>query len=303
MAQAIAKSSKRPSHSPPRVGTTFYPSNNSENPAVVRIIHEFPASDDRNREAKPIIDDVLKTWPERLKTRYLITAAGFLSFQWPTGVFPADPGRPSKSEIRLLKDAAVGECKKLLTPLMRKRLAKVADYVSIGADSKCDDDKSRTVELVLLFDLRSSRSWITGKSYPTGAQANRLVRLNDLSTHLVTVGRDKILLLGCHDLNMFSNRALKTCSSHGWRRKVINEMRDAAHRFAPTVVLQHPHYTHSPHSWGTALGGLNHLLPNIVFASAGRWCQPNKPTRRPLQNCLRATARGAVVTAVVRRMR
>jgi hypothetical protein len=303
MAQAIAKSSKRPSHSLPRFGTTFYTSTNFMNPAVVRIVHAFQASDDRNREAKPIIDDVLKTWPERLKTRYLITAAGFLSFQWPTGVFPADPARPSKNEIRLLGDAAVGECRKLLTPLLRKRLAKVADYVSIGADSKRDDDKSRTVELVLLFDLHSPRSWITGKSYPTGAQENRLVRLNDLSRHHLTVGRDKILLLVCHDLNMFSRRALKTCSTHGWRRKVIDEMREAAHDFAPTVVLQHPHYTHSPHSWSTALGGLNDLLPNVVFASAGRWCQPNKATRRPLQNCLRATARGAVATAVVRRMR
>jgi hypothetical protein len=281
MAQAIAKSSNRPSHSLPWFGTTFYPSSNFVNPAVVRIVHAFRASDDRNREAKSIIDNVLKTWPKGLKTRYLITAGGFLSFQWPTGVFPADAGRPNKSEIRLLEDAAVGECRKLLTPLMRKRLAKVADYVSIGADSKCDDDKSRTVELVLLFDLRSPRCWITGKSYPTGAQTNRLVRQNDLSTHLVKVGRDKILLLGCHDLNMFSHRALKTSGPHGWRRKVINEMREAADLFAPTVVLQHPHYTHSPHSWGTALGGLNRLLPNVVFASAGRWCQSHKGTRRP----------------------
>jgi hypothetical protein len=269
----------------------------------MRIIHAFRASDDRNGQAKAIINDVLKTWPRGLKTRYLLTAGGFLSFQWPKDVFPVDPARPRPSEIRLLEGAAVGACRTILTTRLRKRLAKIADYVSLGADSRRDDDKSRTVELVLLFDLHSPHYWITGKSYPTGAQENRLVRQNDLSTHLVTSGRNKILLLGCHDLNMFSGRALKNCNQHGWRIRKINKMRKTAHHFAPNVVLQHPHYTHSPHSWGTALGGLAQLLPNVVFASAGRWCQPHKTMRRPLQSCLRATARGDVATAVVRHVR
>ena len=88
----------------------------------------------------------------------------------------------------------------------------------------------------------------------------------------------------------------------------MRKIRHLVSRFIPTVILQHPHYTDSPHVWGTSLGGLTALLQKtgvaeFTFAGAGRWSHFGRKPRRPLEKCLRATARGQVETAVVRRLK
>lgn len=275
--------------------------------SIVRIVQAFknPNAHSRNRWAKAVLHSVIRSWPTGLKARYLITSGGFLSFGWPQDLTVDDPGHAPEDAIRLLKQQAVAACQEVLTPFLRRKLGSMADYVSLGADSKRKDERnSASVEIVVLLDLHSNRTWITGKSYPTGSQEPYLVRFNDLSTHRLTIGRDRVLLLGCHDLNMYSNRSLH--NAKGWRARQSREMRQMTSRFAPTVALQHPHYTHSPHSWSTALGGLRELVAkarvqDFTFASAGRWCNPERKSRRPLESCLRATAQGNVVTAAVRR--
>jgi hypothetical protein len=293
---------------PLRLMTTFQDVNRNSKATVVRIVHAFPdpGSPERSRHANAVMADVLKSWPPGLKTRYLITAGGFLSFEWPSQVAVTDPSKPSPKEVQLLKEGAEKACREFLTPTIRRRLAKVADYVSLGADSvRCGCDvKRRTAELVLLFDLHSSLVWITGKSYP-GVQQRVLVRMNDLSKDFVRTSGDRVLLLGCHDLNMFSKRAFRNCNKDGWRAKRIKEIRKMTVGFLPNVILQHPHRTQSPHAWGTALGGLKKLLhqagvSDFTFAGAGRWHATGTKSPRPLHSCLVSTAVGNVVTAVVR---
>jgi hypothetical protein len=298
-----------PRSRPLRFVTTFHDADRITRTTVVRIVHAFsdPGLTDRNRRAKAVLANVLKSWPPGLRTPYLITAGGFLSFKWPRKVTVADPSKPDPKDIQLLTEAAEKACRDFLTPTLRRRLAKVADYITLGADSerKADDDgKRRTAEFVLLFDLHSSRVWITGKSYP-GVQERLLVRMNDLSRNFVRISGDRVLLLGCHDLNMFSNRAFRNCDKDGWRAKRMKQIRKMTLRFRPNVVLQHPHRTQSPHAWGTALGGLKHLLhedgvSDFTFAGAGRWFDTKTKPTPPLESCLSSTALGNVGTAVVR---
>jgi hypothetical protein len=308
MRDRISQSSRSPRNpSPHQFETEFLSA--ARNVSVVRIVQLFsnPDPTDRNRCAKAVIATVLKSWPHGLKTRYLITAGGFLSFAWPRQVTVADPSDPTPRDVQLLKGAAEKTCRNFLTPTLRRRLARSADYISLVADSErkaVDHGERRTVELVLLFDLHSSRVCITGKSYP-GVQERFLVRMNNLSEDFVRTGADRVLLLGCHDLNMFSNRAFQNCNQDGWRAKRMKEIRKMTLHFLPNVVLQHPHRTQSPHAWATALGGLKRLLyqagvSNFAFAGAGRWHSTGTKHPRPLLSCLASTALGKVVTAVVR---
>ena len=286
--QVSQTSNRRHNPSPQQLKTQFL--SDVGGLTVARIVQAFsnPAPKDRNRCAKAVIASVLKSWPPGLKTRYLITAGGFLSFKWPRQVTAADPSDPAPKDVQLIKKAAEKACRDFLTPRIRRRLAKVADYISLGADSvreANDDVKRRTAELVLLFDLHSSQVWITGKSYP-GVQERFLVRMNDISEGFVRTSGDRVLLLGCHDLNMFSNRAFRNCNKDGWRAKRIKEMRKMTLHFLPNIVLQHPHRTQSPHAWGTALGGLKKLLylakvREFTVAGAGRWYNTKSPLELP----------------------
>lgn len=293
----------------PSFTVTFYDSSGTKNAnltaaaKVVRIVQTFKNPDPqvRNRWAKAVLEAVAES-SEGVEARYLITAGGFIFFDWPENLVIDDPSKPPKGAVGELMQCAITACEDLLTPSLRQTLGRVADFLSLGVDSKSEDQR-RSAELVVLLDLHSDRRWVTGKSYPIGQQESALVRINDLSTHRIKIDGNRVLLLGCHDLNMFSNRSRR--NAKGWRAKQIREMMQATSGFAPSIALQHPHYTQSPHSWGTALGGLRRLMASakddFTFASAGRWCDPNGKRRRPLASCLRATAQGNVVTAVVRR--
>jgi hypothetical protein len=297
----------------PSFTTTFYDSIGRKSvdlkgvTTVVRIVQTFENPDPqfRNRWANAVLEAVAESWPQGLRARYVITAGGFISFEWPQHLVVRIPSRPKPKEVKELTQYAAIACEDFLTLSLRRKLGRVSDFVSLGADSKSENE-DRSAELVVLLDLHSSRKWVTGKSYPIGRQESVLVRINDLSTHQIEIGSNRVLLLGCHDLNMFSNRSRR--NAKGWRAKQIREMRRLTSNFVPTVALQHPHYTQSPHSWGTALGGLRALtvragVENFTFAGAGRWCNPDGKSLRPLDRCLRATADGNVVTAVVRRAR
>jgi hypothetical protein len=133
MGNRTSETSHRPRNlSPSRFETEFVSDVN--NATVVRIVHAFcgPDMKDRNRCAKAVLADVLKSWPRSLKTRYLITTGGFLSFEWPQHLTIADPAKPNPTDLLFLMKAAKDACEDFLIPAVRRRLAKVITFACFG---------------------------------------------------------------------------------------------------------------------------------------------------------------------------
>jgi len=72
--------------------------------------------------------------------------------------------------------------------------------------------------LFTFADLRSDALHFTGKSYPTTGQAKGLLRITNLETHFTDLNGQSALILGCHDLTIFSPRS--NAKAKGWRSDV-----------------------------------------------------------------------------------
>lgn len=137
---------------------------------------------------------------------------------------------PSKDSINFLSDLAIRHCKLLLDDDLRKRLNQYTDYLTIGIDSYKNkislsnvSIRQPHVEIVTLLDLKTNKYYLTGKSYPTPGQENGLVRFQDLKTHFVDLPIGKVLILGCHDLNVFNPRGTATTKKK-WRKDIREKL-------------------------------------------------------------------------------
>ena len=59
-------------------------------------------------------------------------------------------------------------------------------------------------ELVCVFDLHQRTSRWTGKFYPTNQQEPTIVRYPDLKSHFIDFDYGPAMILGCHDLSVYS---------------------------------------------------------------------------------------------------
>ena len=137
-------------------------------------------------------------------------------------------------------------------------------------------------ELVAVLDTKSGKvvHW-TGKSYPTKGQQHTLVHVKDLGTHFLDLGSQRLLLLGCHDLHLFSGRGRASTGTPTPKENRRRAMHRRARRFKPTVILHHPHSTYSPRIWAGAWGATRTALPSAeVCASGIAFCGNSKPVRR-----------------------
>jgi hypothetical protein len=142
------------------------------------------------------------------------------------------------------------------------------DVLTIGIDLTAHNADERA-ELVAVFDIAKQKvaGW-TGKSYPTSQEERVVVQVVDLDTHLMEIAGERVLVLGCHDLNMYGPRGYANQSADGVRRARCDEMRRKVTRFRPTVVLQHPHSTDTPKIWRVPWLKLAREVPSVrVWAS------------------------------------
>lgn len=172
---------------------------------------------------------------------------------------------------------------------LKAKLKKIANYITIGADSNSwdGDHLINSIELVYVVDLNNNHIYVTGKSYPTPSQQSYLLRYADLNSHFLNLDNKSIMVLGCHDLNLYSERSHN--NAKGWRQDTINEFRKMAREKKPELVIHHPHYTDSIIIWSTALGGLKKDLPGIKFVSGGRYFNQNGNQRSPIESVLDRT--------------
>ncbi len=190
---------------------------------------------------------------------------GFVRGRFPSRWQGGVDSRPDDLEA-LLKDA-----EKVLRRTLTRRVRKAAngkvDVLTVGIDL-LNGGGGEQAQLVAACELATGQVFWTGK-YPTSDEERDLVQVVDLETPPVKVAGEGILVLGCHDLKMFSprSRASQVRGSARWRR--CGAMRRPAREFRPTVVLQHPHSADSPAIWRTAWAGVARKLPGVKAWASG----------------------------------
>lgn len=267
---------------------------NAEEVTVVRVIAKGRTPERPKAEEKMLLDVFDTRWPQRQHAKFVITPGGFVH-----GTFPRDwrgragwESRPSDAVP--LFEAAEKQVAAVVTPRVLDAARGKADVLTIGIDLFDDRDPTHA-ELVGVFDVarRKLVGW-TGKSYPTGDQQDTLVHVRDLDTHLFEIAGERVLVLGCHDLNMFSPRGHANQSPDGVRRRRCDEMKRKVAQFKPTVVLQHPHSTDTPNIWRLPWLTLAKMAPSVTcWASGIGYYNWNGKPRADLQRVRELTAGGS----------
>jgi len=278
------------------------------NPLLMRII--IAAEWDGNpSEAKALLEEILVRWPSGRKVKFLLTCGGFIQFRWPPSISRMDIGdnkNPNGEAINALVAEAENLAKSVLDESLRKKLREFTDYITLGIDTTKEKISTTRnyigqlhAELVFLIDLRTNDFYWTGKSYPTPAQQNGLVRIPDLKTHFLDLEIGNVMVLGCHDLAIFNPRSK---NAKGWRERVNQDFKMLANAKQPLYVLHHPHTTVKRRTWLNSWNELTKKLPSVKhYAGAGRYYEPGRDRSKwdPLNNVLNSTKRTNSVDFVV----
>jgi len=113
----------------------------------------------------------------------------------------------------------------------------------------------------------------------------------------------KVLVLGCHDLKMFSNRGRTSAGrvkENTWRKTVHKEIDQLIAREKPVIILQHPHTTDRYGSWYAEWNEISSRCPSDVsYISAGLYHNYGKPCRSSLTDVRKYTRRGPSLDFIV----
>ena len=254
------------------------------NPSIARIIITKNWKGDQE-DAKKVLENVYGSWPKGKKVKFLMTCGGFIQFEWPKKVSYEDIGdnkKPKAEAVNALVEEGEKCAREVISNGLGDRLSEITDYITLGIDSYKDKISTTQnyiselhIELVFAINLRDNHVYWTGKSYPTSAQQEGLVRITDLKKHffhLNDVG--KVMMLGCHDLTIFNPRAK---NSKGWRKSTDKEFKALAIIEKPEVVLHHPHTTVKKRTWLNSWSNLTRILPSVKkYAGAGRYFEPGR---------------------------
>ena len=273
-----------------------------ETPVVVRVVVNGLPSKDREdnwEKAQKMLLQALESecWPAGTAT-FALTPGGFIQ-----APFPSYDGKrgwnSSPQDFKKVIPFAKEAVNKVVTEKVLKKARRRAAFLTVGVDLNTDGGKLRKrdtrlnihAEVVGVVNTASGKivHW-TGKSYPVGWQENTLVQEANLKSHLFCCRRMRVVVLGCHDLNMFSKRSYANQDPNGPRRSRCDDMQRSATAFKPTVILQHPHATDSPNIWSTGWSGARELLPDgHIYASGITYYRVGKKPRRPLADVLKRT--------------
>ena len=289
-------------------------------PTVARVVVNgwtwYKDQEDNVVDARHMLHKALKSgeWPSTVK--FAVTPGGFVRSGFSFGDIRG--GWDSERYFERLKEPAGVVVDRLLTNKVKEMLRGRAQYLTVGVDLNNTNEKASRkthAELVAVVDAKSGEiiHW-TGKSYPTGPpndQSRTLVQA-PLKSHCFRRGKERVLILGCHDLHMFGGRGRQSLNGSTRKEERRQEMLALAEQLRPQIVLQHPHTTYSPRIWGPAWGHLRKLLPTVsVCASGISFCgKPfccDKPLDEQKWNCqqtlervLASTKWGSVVDVIVR---
>ena len=265
---------------------------------IARLVVDGEAPRTPTRAERTLFSCLTRHWPDGAFVHTLMTAGGFvqLEMQVPSTVHKGWDSRPC--DIKPFVAEAAGVVKAVLSKRVLKAMRGKVRVLTVGIDVNPGEDFS--AELVAIVDVSTGRvkRW-TGKSYPCGWQVPFLVQVVDIGSHLIRICGERLLVLGCHDLNMFSARARATMNRNGPLRRRSDEMIRAARRFRPTIAVQHAHHTDSPRTWSTAWGGLRSQLATHLKAWATGIVYDDPDPRSSLEAVCNRTASGDQIDIVV----
>lgn len=267
-----------------------------ETPVVVRIVVNGSSSEGQGEnlaEARKMLLQAFRSdcWPAGTAT-FALTPGGFIQAPLPHKYDGRQGWNSSPQDFKKVIPFAQEAVNKVVTKEVLKIARRRAEFLTVGVDLNNDGGKLQTdgaqpdthAEVVGVMNTASGEivHW-TGKSYPVEWQKNTLVHEANLESHLFCCGRERVLVLGCHDLNMFSERSYANQDPNGLRRKRCDEMRRLAKAFKPTVILQHAHATDSPNIWSVGWSGACKLLRNgCTYASGISYHRVGKELRKSL---------------------
>ncbi len=269
--------------------------NNQEKYKVARIVTY-------SRDELANVDN-LKTYlcslKNELKVRYLMMPGGFLTFKFKK--YNNHISLKNDSYINIIDNLKKEAQNRVLEFLLNLNtdIFQFCEVLSIGVDGS--NDYGDTVELVAFIyhnNVKLVFNW-TGKSYPTEAEKKHLIRVKDLGTHILRYKDDTIAVLGCHDLNVYSPRAIGKYKDDSivTDKSIINkEYRRRIERNDVNVVLQHPHTADTKTIWENAWNKLLSSNKSVNTYSSGICFYNNdKPVRGNLNDVLESTASNDVL--------
>ena len=174
---------------------------------IGRVVVRGQPGDPDDGEAM-LLDVLTKRWPKGLRLKFLMTPGGFVVGRFPTSWSGGIGWNSKATDLYELEKHALPTLSRTVTSRVLKAATGKVDVLTIGIDLVSDERKGHNehAELVVIYEIASRRVFWTGKSYPTFGQERDLVQVVDLRTHLRRVAGERVLVLGCHDLNMFSPR-------------------------------------------------------------------------------------------------
>lgn len=254
--------------------------------------------------ASKMLKQAVDGWPTS-RSLFAVTPGGFIQARMPEDYDGRRSWASRPDDFRSLIPTAEEAVWKVVGEDIRAKLATRVRFLTVGVDlvprgqSKMAGGSGTRAELVGVVDLDEGAivRW-TGKSYPVPRQEERvLVQEPCLESHLLSVAGQRVLLLGCHDLNMFSARARAVAKNERQRR--WRDMDNLARHFKPTMVLQHPHQTDAS-TWQAGWSGLRYYLEfDGPYASGIAYFPYSRKARRPLEGVLRETKSDDVVDICV----
>jgi hypothetical protein len=250
-------------------------------------------------EAKTLISRLSKKIKEKDNDLLIVTPGGFIYDFFPEKLIIKVGWESQKEEFpKLIEFAEKLLFQKFLTKDIRKTLKETSKIITLGFDLNGEEEEA---ELVAVYDTRKEKilKW-TGKSYPTSSQEDKLFHIKEVETHFFEYDKERILILGCHDLNIFSPRSKANRSATSSRGKLCSDFISRTKNFNPTIVIQHPHTTDSSRIWSQGWSGIRQLFPKLKqYCSGICYYYHNYEERSPIESVLKSTKNENVIDIVL----
>ncbi len=246
-----------------------------------------------------LLDKFVLKFHEKQQFEFILTAGGFLTFKFPENLrYRIDIEKAEKNYLPIFQKEAEREITYFLEGLPKdtfEKLKRIADYFTIGVDGY-NPTNTQKIELVAVYDFKKEGviRW-TGKFYPRSEEERMLVKINDLNTHFIDLNNQKVVILGCHDLNVYSPRGQANANAEGWKKMTAVRFKNLCKQFNPDIILQHPHTTDTPIIWNAAWRTLEKELPNVRHFASGIKYYHKTGVRGDLNKVLEKTKKGDVV--------
>ena len=222
-------------------------------------------------------------WPG--KAKFAVTPGGFVKATFPSNYNGERGWKSRPRDFKKLIPHAEKSLRAIVTKEVLQCACRCVHFLTIGMDLNNDGGKLQITEgplgthaeLVAVVNTKTCDIHWTGKSYPKGpprSQENTLVQEANLKSHFFRLGKEYVLILGCHDLHMFGARSRANQRSNSLRHKRCTEMRRLANKYRPTIILQHPHCTDHPQIWGPPWSGARKYLRSgrHIWAAGIAYC-------------------------------